>query len=95
MNFFFFQRMCDGEVWFKQVGSEGEASRDHFHLIMRHFQRNMNKLMIENNLVHLLAVEILLIDNCVQIVLVNHKISSFHSRLFSSLKNNSECSLQT
>lgn len=36
-----FQRMHDSEEWFKHGGSEGEASWDYWHLMMRHFQRNM------------------------------------------------------
>ena len=36
-----FQRMHDSEEWFKHTRSEGEASWDYWHLMMRHFQRNM------------------------------------------------------
>lgn len=36
-----FQIMHNSEEWFKHTGSEGEASWDYWHLMMRHFQSNM------------------------------------------------------
>lgn len=80
-----FQRTCDGGgKFFKQVGSEAEASWSYWQWIRRHFQGNVRPTCAKPHPEHLLAVATLVMGNCVQAAL------PVHFRLFSRLKNNTQ-----